>query len=174
MVRGWSPSKIVSGSPDLQPTWSLLLKIKKGMKFLKSSSLKLLSQYGCFESFPFRQKKLFSSARSALNFRCQCTQQKLQSICAVLTFDPQLRKNLNIFCKRQISIKLFYLYQRLQCREKYFFKIKFVFFFYLRLSASKENDLPVCIYFWYQTDSGVPNTSIYSAVSLASPYYNYL
>ena len=25
-----------------------------------------------------------------LNFRCQCTQQKLQSICAVLTFDPQL------------------------------------------------------------------------------------
>ena len=27
--RGWSPSKIVSGIPDLQPTWSLLLKIKK-------------------------------------------------------------------------------------------------------------------------------------------------
>ena len=27
-----------------------------------------------------------------LNFRCQCTQQKLQSICAVLTFDPQLKK----------------------------------------------------------------------------------
>jgi hypothetical protein len=26
----WSPSKIVSDSPDLQPTWSLLLKIKKG------------------------------------------------------------------------------------------------------------------------------------------------
>ena len=84
-------------------------------------------------------------------------------------------KNLNIFCKRQISIKLFYLYQRLQCRDKYFFKIKIVFFLYLRLSASsKENDLPLCIYFWYQTNSGVPNTSIYSAVSLASPYYNYL
>ena len=45
-------------------------------------------------------------------------------------------KNLNIFCKREISIKLFYLYQRLQCRDKYFFKIKFVFFLYLRLSAS--------------------------------------
>jgi hypothetical protein len=97
-------------------------------------------------------------------------------------------------------------------------KIKFVFFLYLRLSASsKENDLPLCIYFWYQTDSGISigvfvvyidtgssmpispskscdladennkiltewkwfetnvlNTSIYSAVSLASPYYNYL
>ena len=84
-------------------------------------------------------------------------------------------KNLNIFCKRQISIKLFYLFQRLQCRDNYFFKIKFVFFLYLRLSASsKENDLPLCIYFWYQTDSGVANTSIYSAVSLVSPYYNYL
>jgi hypothetical protein len=56
-------------------------------------------------------------------------------------------KNLNIFCKRQISIKLFYLYQRLQCRDKYFFKKKIVFFLYLRLSASsKENDLPLCIY----------------------------
>jgi hypothetical protein len=84
-------------------------------------------------------------------------------------------KNLSIFCKRQISIELFYSYQRLQCRDKYFFKIKIVFFLYLRLSASsKENDLPLCIFFWYQTDSGVPNTSIYSAVSLASPYYNYL
>ena len=57
-------------------------------------------------------------------------------------------KNLSIFCKRQISIKLLYLYQRLQCRDNYFFKIKFVFFLYLRLSASsKENDLPLCIYF---------------------------
>jgi hypothetical protein len=72
-------------------------------------------------------------------------------------------EQINIFCERQISIKLFYLYQRLQCRDKYFFKIKIVFFFYLRLSASsKENDLPLCIYFWYRTDSGVPNTSIYS------------
>ena len=34
--------------------------------------------------------------------------------------------------------------------------------------------MPLCIYFWYQTDSEVPNTSIYSGVSLASPYYNYL
>jgi hypothetical protein len=30
MVLGRSPSKIVSDSPDLQPTWSLLLKIKNG------------------------------------------------------------------------------------------------------------------------------------------------
>jgi len=40
-------------------------------------------------------------------------------------------------------------------------------------ASSEENDLPLCIYFWYQPYSGVPNTSIYSAVSLATPYYNY-
>ena len=55
-------------------------------------------------------------------------------------------KNLNIFCKRQISIKLYYLYQRLQCRYNYFFKIKFVFFLYLLLSVSwNENDLTLYI-----------------------------
>jgi hypothetical protein len=50
-----------------------------------------------------------------------------------------------IFCERQISIKLLYLYQRLQCTDNYFFKIKFVLFLYLLLSVSwKENDLS-----WY-------------------------
>jgi hypothetical protein len=29
----------------------------------------------------------------ALDFWCQCTQQKLQSICVVLAFDPQLKKS---------------------------------------------------------------------------------
>ena len=101
-------------------------------------------QCGCFESFPFCQKICYFRPPDhvilmeckALDFRCQCIQQKFLSICAVLTFDPQLKKNIRIFCKRQISIKLFYLYQRLQCRDNYFFKIKFVFFLYLLLSAS--------------------------------------
>ena len=31
-------------------------------------------------------------AMQALDFRCQCTQQKLQSICATLTFDLQLKE----------------------------------------------------------------------------------
>jgi hypothetical protein len=50
-----------------------------------------------------------------------------------------------IFCKRQISVNLFYFYQRLQCTDIYFFKIKFGLFLYLPLSASwKENDMS-----WY-------------------------
>ena len=37
-----------------------------------------------------------------------------------------------------------------------------------------ERKMICLIYFCYQADSGVPNTSNYSAVFLASPYYNYL
>jgi hypothetical protein len=43
----------------------------------------------------------------ALNFRCQCTQQKLQSICAVLTFDPQLKKILTFSVKDRYQLNYF-------------------------------------------------------------------
>ena len=45
--------------------------------------------------------------------------------------------------------------------------------FYTAVSTVKGKG-SVLIYFCYQTDSGVPNTSIYSAVFLVYPYYNYL
>ena len=84
----------------------------------------------------------------ALNFRCQMYTTKTPIDVCRFNIRSSTLKNLSIFCKKQISIKLFYLYQRLQCRDKYFFKIKFAFFLYLWLSASsKENDLPLCIYF---------------------------
>jgi hypothetical protein len=57
---------------------------------------------------------LFSSARSrdfdgliGIEFRCQCTQQKLQSICAVLTFDPQLKKILTFSVKNRYQLNYF-------------------------------------------------------------------
>jgi hypothetical protein len=58
---------------------------------------------------------LFSAARSrdfdgyiqALDFRCQCTQQKLQLICAVLMFDPQLKKILTFFVKDRYQLNYF-------------------------------------------------------------------
>ena len=84
----------------------------------------------------------------ALNFRCQMYTTKTSIDVCRFNVRSSTLKNLSIFCKKQISIKLFYLYQRFQCRDKYFFKIKFAFFLYLWLSASsKENDLPLCIYF---------------------------
>jgi hypothetical protein len=47
------------------------------------------------------------AAEAALNFRCQCTQQKLQSICAVLTFDPQLEKILTFSVKDRYQLNYF-------------------------------------------------------------------
>jgi hypothetical protein len=43
----------------------------------------------------------------ALDFRCQCTQQKLQSICAVLTFDPHLKKILTFSVKDRYQFNYF-------------------------------------------------------------------
>jgi hypothetical protein len=43
----------------------------------------------------------------ALDFRCQCTQQKLQSICTVLTFDSQLKKILTFSVQDRYQLNYF-------------------------------------------------------------------
>ena len=43
----------------------------------------------------------------ALDFRCRCTRQKLQSICAVLTFDLQLKKILTFPVKDRYQLNYF-------------------------------------------------------------------
>ena len=43
----------------------------------------------------------------ALDLRCQCKQQKLLSICAVLTFDPQLKKILAFSVKDRYQLNSF-------------------------------------------------------------------
>jgi hypothetical protein len=49
----------------------------------------------------------FGIIKPALNIRCQCTQQKLQSICADLTFDPQLKKILTFSLKDRYQLNYF-------------------------------------------------------------------
>jgi hypothetical protein len=44
---------------------------------------------------------------SALNFWCQCTQQKLQTICTVLPFDHQLKKILTFSVKDRYQLNYF-------------------------------------------------------------------
>ena len=44
---------------------------------------------------------------TALDFRCQCTQKQLQSICAVLTFDPQLQNILAFSVKDRYQLNNF-------------------------------------------------------------------
>ena len=60
------------------------------------------------------KKTLFSSTDHAISmeckafdFQCQCTQQKLQSIYAVLTFDPQLKKILTFSVKDRYQLNYF-------------------------------------------------------------------
>ena len=43
----------------------------------------------------------------ALDFRCQCTQQKFQSICAILTFDSQFKKILTFSVKDRYQLNYF-------------------------------------------------------------------
>ena len=50
---------------------------------------------------------MISMECKALDFRCQCTQQKLQSICTVLTFDPQLKKILTFSVKDRYQLNYF-------------------------------------------------------------------
>ena len=71
-------------------------------------------QYGCFESFPFVKIMLFSSARSrdfdgtpGTEFPVSMYTTKLQSVCAVLTFDPQLKKILTFSVKDRYQLNYF-------------------------------------------------------------------
>jgi hypothetical protein len=43
----------------------------------------------------------------APNFQCQCTQQKLQSICTVLTFNPELKKIITFSVKGRYQLNYF-------------------------------------------------------------------
>ena len=48
--------------------------------------------------------RVISMECTALDFQCQCTQQKLQSISAVLSFDPQLKNILTFSVKDRYQL----------------------------------------------------------------------
>ena len=98
---------------------------------------------------------LFSSARSRdfdgmLNTGLPVSMYTIKTPIDMCRFNRYQLNYLNIFCKRQISIKLFYLYQRFQCRDNFVFKVKFVFFLYLLLSASWKKT--ICLYIFLISD----------------------
>ena len=66
----------------------------------------ILMQYGCFESFPFRQKKKFSSARSR-DFDGTPGTELPVSMYTTKTFDPQLLKILTFSVKDRYQINYF-------------------------------------------------------------------
>jgi hypothetical protein len=75
----------------------------------------ILMQYGCFESFPFRQNFVIF-VRQITRFRwnswhwtsgVNVHNKNSQSICAVLTFDPQLIKILTFSVKDRYQLNYF-------------------------------------------------------------------
>ena len=76
---------------------------------------------------------------TALNFRCQCTQQKLQSICAVLTFDHQLKKILSFSVKDRYQLSYFIC---IKDNAETIASLKLNLFSLLLSASWKENDLP--------------------------------
>ena len=107
----------------------------------------------------------------APDYRCQCTQQKLQSTCAVLTFDPRLKKFLTFSIKDRYQLN-YNICIKTSMQRITSLKLNLLSFFIC--CCQHQRKLSAFIYFWCQTDSRVPNTNIYSAVSLAFPFYNYL
>ena len=111
---------------------------------------------------------------TALDFRCQCTQQELQSISAVLAFDPQLKNILEFSVKDIYQLNYFICIKDFNAETITSLKLN-IFSFFAAVSIMKGKRFAfMYIFLIYQTDSEVPNTSMHSAVSLASPYYNYV
>jgi len=89
---------------------------------------------------------------------------------------PQLKEFLTFSANNRYHINYFICIKDFNAQIITSLKLNwFSFFIYccdwIRPMEGKRSVL-ICL--CYQTDSGVPNTSIYSSVFLASPYYNYL
>jgi hypothetical protein len=132
--------------------------------FKKTSWSSWLWQYGCFESFPFRQKLFIFVCQTmwfcwnVRHWTSGVNVHKKTSIdkCRFNVTQPNEYFYISVKDRYQSSyyplaneLGTYLVLKRLQCTDNYFFKIKFVLFLYLLLSASS-----VLIYFCYQTDWG--------------------
>ena len=130
-------------------------------------------RYGCFDSFPFRQKKNYFRPPDhvilmeciALDFWCLCPQQKLQSICAALTFDLQLKKILTFSVKDRYQLNYFICIKDLNTET--ITSLKLNLFSFLICCCQHHERKMICLYIFLISDRyWVLNISIYSAVSI--------
>jgi len=118
---------------------------------------------------------VISMEYSALNFRRQCTQQKLQSICAVLTFDPQLKIIWTFSVKDRYQLNYFICIKDFNAETINSLKLNLFSFFIC--GCQHHQSKTICLYVYISDIRqiiGYRTPVIYSAVSLMSPYYNYL
>jgi hypothetical protein len=86
----------------------------------------------------------------ALDFPCQCTQQELQSICAVLTFDPQLKKILTFSVKDRYQLNYFICIEDLNTETITSLKLN-LFSFFICYCQHHETKM-ICLYIFLILD----------------------
>ena len=87
---------------------------------------------------------VISMELQALNFRCQCTQQKLQSVCAVSTFDPQLKKILEFSVKDRYQLNYFICIEAFN--EETNTSLKLNWFFFFICGCQHHQRKTICLY----------------------------
>ena len=103
----------------------------------------------------------------ALNFRCQMyTTNTSIDVCRFNVRSSTLKKILTFAVKDRYQLHYFICIKlKTSMQRQYFFKKKMFFFLYLRFSASKENDLPLCIIYPRVLQSRDPKTILSRNIS---------
>jgi hypothetical protein len=84
----------------------------------------------------------------ALNFRCQCTQQKLQSICAVLTFDPQFKQILTFSVKYRYQLNYFICIKHFNAETNTSLKLNLFSFFICGCQHHQRKTICLYVYIY--------------------------
>jgi len=87
---------------------------------------------------------------NALDFRCQCTQQQLQSICAVLMFDPQLKRILKFSIKDRYQLNYFICIKDVNAETSTSLKLNLVSFFICCCQHHERKT--ICLYIFLISD----------------------
>jgi hypothetical protein len=87
---------------------------------------------------------------SALGFRCQCTQQKFQSICVFSTVDPQLKKILKFSIKDRYQLNYFICIKDFNAETIPSLKLNLVSFFICCCQHHERKT--ICLYIFLISD----------------------
>lgn len=84
-----------------------------------------------------------------LSFRCQCTQQKLQSICAVLTFDSQVKNILTFSVKDRYQLNYFICIKDFNAETNNSLKLNLFSFFICGCQHHERKTICLYVYISY-------------------------
>ena len=119
-------------SPFFQPYWSINL-----IRLFRIISIPSKKNY-------FRPPDhVISMEFLALDFWCQCTQQKIQSICAVLTFDTQLKKILIFSVKDRYQLNYYICFK--DCNAETITSLKLNLFSFFICCCQHHERKTICL-----------------------------